>query len=289
MAVRIGLIGDLHYPLLEGDFIARRDARNRLYRTVFEEFFGENADFHIAVGDVTHEGREQEWLAIADLASENSVARRRNFRFVLGNHDTLEWRKTSILTMMRQPRFFVEELQGARLILLDTTREASPDHWGGLIDAEQMEWLESLADLPKIPTIVIGHHPFPSTTAGSEEPMMFMEDADRLAGALTAFCSPVIYCNGHNHVHSIAKPSGERNDWLHVQTAAVLSSPSFRILEIDEQNVVVRTHVLTDERVVNDAVTVRTDLPGYYHPEAADSQTDHEWTWSLNRSTPRDR
>ena len=282
MAVKIGLIGDLHYPLLTGDLIARRDARNRLYQTIFAEFLGANVDFHIAVGDVTHEGHEKEWLAIAGLANENGTARGRNFRFVLGNHDTLQLKKNSILTMMRQPRFSVEELQGARLILLDTTRESSPDHWGGLVDAEQIQWLESLADLPKTPTIVIGHHPFPSTTAGSEEPMMFMEDADRLTAALAAFCSPVIYCNGHNHVHSIAISTAKRNDWLHVQTAAVLSSPSFRILEIDEQNVSVKTHVLTDESVVNDAVTIRTDLPDYFHPESADSENDYEWTWKFN-------
>ena len=282
MAVKIGLIGDLHYPLLAGDFIDRRDARNGLYRTVFAEFLGANLDFHIAVGDVTHEGHEKEWMAIAGLVSENGMARDRNFRFVLGNHDTLQLKKNSIMAMMQQPRFSVEELPGARLILLDTTRESSPGHWGGLVDAEQIEWLESLSDLPKAPAVVIGHHPFPATTAGSEEPMMFMEDTDRLMNALAAFCSPVVYCNGHNHVHSIAAPTAQRHDWLYVQTAAVLSSPSFRILEIDGHNVTVKTHVLTNEHAASDAAAVRDGLPGYHHPQSSGLNPDREWTWRMN-------
>lgn len=277
LTIRIALVGDLHYPLLEGTLAVRRGARDRMYRAVLEAFFRSDADVHIALGDVTHDGRLEEWSDIARLVEKTNTETQRAFHYVLGNHDTLRSRKRDIVLAMQQPRFHMMETQGVRLVFLDTTRETSPTHWGGLVDAEQLAWLDSMAGLPKAPTVVLAHHPFPSTTKGSDEPMMFLEDSKVVQAAIEAFSTHVIWCNGHNHAHSIVKPTAAPSGWTHVQSAAVLSNPSFRLLTWDGDALQVTTHVFADEDIVADAAIVRTDLADYFHhPAVNEVASDYE-------------
>lgn len=280
MGLKAAVIGDLHYPALSPHFEGaelrvRQSARDEFYLEILESFFSTDADIHVAVGDVTHEGRTEEWDEFLARAADVSRSHARLFRFVLGNHDTLFGDKATIEKRSGQTRYWVEDQGEVRLLFLDTTRETSPDNWGGTVGSEQLDWLHSLRELPKKPLLVFAHHPFPNTTSGSDETMMSVESSEELAQTFQAFSSHTVYCNGHNHVHSTVHRSPARESFSFVQAAAVFSLPSFRVLTLDRNQLRIETVELTDEKLRWQAERVRTGLPGYFHHrEAAGASQD---------------
>jgi len=212
LSLRIAVIGDLHYPNFEQDH--HTHARDEYYSKVLGSFLSHDADFHIAAGDVTHDGHSDQWTQLLQLVSEHQSSKTETtFRHILGNHDTLLASKATVQDLTGRPRYFMEETADCRLIFLDTTKESSPKDWGGLVDAEQLEWLKSLQQLPAKTTLVFGHHPFHETTTGSDEPMMNISNGEEVFAALRALSPSGLYLNGHNHAHSIVEQHEQFPDW----------------------------------------------------------------------------
>ncbi|QQE78992.1 metallophosphoesterase [Alicyclobacillus sp. SO9] len=265
MALRIALIGDLHYPGMLNESADNLSVRDTFYTELLHNFFMEDADLHVSVGDVTHKGNSEEWKGIERIVQKYPG---RTFRFVLGNHDVLDQSKHVTLEALELPRYFVEETRDARLIYLDTTRDMSPDNWGGFVDEEQLKWLQTLPRQVDKPTLVFAHHPIHNTTAKSELPMMNVENSQGVVHELDKIAAQIIYMNGHNHIQSIAKhPS--LSQWDFVQTASVVSSPCFRVLEVTPTSVAVTTKHLATPTFQKRAAAVREIVSDYWHDETA--------------------
>lgn len=265
MALRIALIGDLHYPGMLNNTAGDITVRETFYTELLHSFFMEDADLHISVGDVTHQGSSEEWKGIERMIQKYPG---RTFRFVLGNHDVLAQSKNVTLEQLELPRYFVEETRDCRFVYLDTTRDMSPDNWGGFVDDEQLGWLQTLEKQEDKPTLVFAHHPIHNTTAKSELPMMNVENSRDVVEQLEKIASQVIYFNGHNHIQSIAKhPTLEH--WDFVQTASALSAPCFRIIEVTPTSVAVTTKHLATPTFQKRAAAVREIVSDYWHDETA--------------------
>ncbi len=275
MSLRLAVIGDLHFPRLRNHLesvVARRD---EFYRTLLTQFFIHPADLHVVLGDVTHEGTKEEWTAVYSLLTSLANKYNRQFHILLGNHDTLAFSKKEIEEHTGMPRYTFHDTSSCRLLLLDTTKEATPANWGGLIDDQELEWLAGLPAPTANCTLVFGHHPFPNTTAESEIPMMSAENAHALVPLVHS--NRVVYFNGHNHVNSITTGSGDLSHWTFVQAASVLCSPSFRVVEVSDDEISVSTVFVDGPTLYEDAQAVRGALTGYAHKPLAKGQTvDHD-------------
>lgn len=265
MALRIALIGDLHYSGMLNRPADAAAVRDMFYTGLLHNFFMEDADLHISLGDVTHMGNPEEWEGIERIVEKYPG---RTFRFVLGNHDVLDQSKHVTLEQLELPRYFVEETRDCRLIYLDTTRDMSPDNWGGLVDDEQLSWLETLEQQEDKPTLVFAHHPIHNTTTKSELPMMNVENSREVVAQLDKITSQVIYFNGHNHIQSIAKHQALAH-WDFVQTASALSSPCFRVVEVTPTSVAVTTKHLATPTFYRRAAAVREAVLDYWHDQTA--------------------
>lgn len=247
--MKIALMGDLHYSLDERAEV--QSARDNWYRAILDRFLAEDADFHVALGDLTHHGTPPEWERLWDLVSILQVNRRSDFSFVLGNHDTLGWTKRELERWSRQPRYFMQEGADWRLVLLDTTKEASRQDWGGEVDAQQLRWLQGIVKGRVKTTLLLGHHPFPNTTTKSADVMMSIDNAEELTAALASLGPDTVYCNGHNHVNSLVRaypdkrdPSWRNPTWTYVQCGAPLSCGTYCVLEVTREGVKLETRVL---------------------------------------------
>ncbi|CAN5835123.1 hypothetical protein BH24ACT5_BH24ACT5_24340 [soil metagenome] len=93
------------------------------------------------------------------------------------------------------------DLPGTVVALLDTV---VPGAEGGDLDADQIDWLDALADDATDPVVVMGHHPM-FLTGGDDNPEFVLSpDAsaalDALAGRRRAV---IVYTAGHTHRHRV--------------------------------------------------------------------------------------
>ncbi|OAO89192.1 hypothetical protein AXX17_ATUG03440, partial [Arabidopsis thaliana] len=221
--MKLALIGDLHYP---ANLLGRKDAeaaRDAFYEAVLGAFLSVDADYHISLGDLTHEGTAEEYEAVYGFIRSRYPDRR--FLHVLGNHDTHSLSKPDLEKLTGSPRYQMIEEQEMTMLLLDTAREMYPDNWGGTLDEEQLTWLA--AHLPKEahkPVLVFGHHPMQGTTARSNEEMMGLDtdSSSRLKHLLGGVPGAGFYWNGHNHVQSLVR----EGNWHYFQAASMLDIPA---------------------------------------------------------------
>ncbi|PWI57008.1 metallophosphoesterase family protein [Sulfoacidibacillus thermotolerans] len=264
MSRRIAVIGDLHYCLTNDQKFAER---NLFYKGMLEAFFSIEADLHVALGDITHNGTREEWKEFITLAKYLAAQTQCNFQFVIGNHDTLHCFKSDIVELTAQPLYTMIEWQDLRVVLLDTTKETSPLNWGGEIHDAQFEWIRSLRAHPSKVTAIFAHHPFPNTTSGANQPMMSLSTPHELYFEMSQSDCRVIYVNGHNHIQSVFVDAVLWPKWTFVQAASILSSPSFLLLEVSLGQFRTSTIVSDDPAIHHTAKRLRADLEQYYHPK----------------------
>lgn len=113
---------------------------------------------------------------------------------VRGNHDTAE----GCHEYAGDRRI---ELPGTVVALLDT---AVPGADGGDLGADQVEWLDALADDATDPVVVMGHHPM-FLAGGDDNPdFVLSPDASAALDALASRRPAVIaYTAGHTHRHRV--------------------------------------------------------------------------------------
>lgn len=279
MTARLAIIGDLHYSVDALDNVSAR-SRNEFYDALLNSFFSCDADFHIALGDLTHFGTEAEWLQLVDLVSHINGTYQRNFRYILGNHDTLEVSKQRVAEITRLPRFFMEELNSCKCAFIDTTYEASPKNWGGFVDDEQLEWLSQQPIETERPLLLFGHHPLPRTTLESEKPMMSIDNGHELAQRVQPIGYPIVYFNGHNHIHNIVNQLNSYPNWTFVQSSAVLSAPVYRVVTVDSNQITIDT---VDLSAAVSASHFRNNVQGYFHQQSAFGKpADHNIEITMN-------
>ncbi|NOU97719.1 metallophosphoesterase [Paenibacillus sp. LMG 31456] len=225
--MRLVLMGDFHYSLMENGTEEMIGARDQAYSVMLDTFVNTEGQFHISLGDLTHDGFPEEFGYAFDRIGSSE----RNFIHVLGNHDTNSIPKADILAITGQQRYSSIETDEAMLIFLDSTKEMNKSDWGGEIDGAQLEWLEAqLEQSGEKPVFVFAHHPVYDTTACSTmEKLSIHPDIDMKA-VLNKKQGAGFYFCGHNHVNSVVQQDG----WHYIQSAACLDHPAFRIVELKD-------------------------------------------------------
>ncbi|OGX68366.1 MAG: hypothetical protein A2189_00945, partial [Paenibacillus sp. RIFOXYA1_FULL_44_5] len=222
--LRLALIGDLHYPQIEQANRELFELREGFYFNYLKGFLALEADMHISLGDLTHNGIMQEFEDVYQYIRTTDVT----FRHVLGNHDAYAMSKAQISSLMDHPLYEAVETEEALLVFLDSTRELQPEDWSGDMDSRQLAWLESqIQRNPDQPILIFAHHPVYGTTYLSRDHKMHIDPSVDMRSILTKKNGGGLYFNGHNHTHSIMQMDG----WSFIQTAAGLCDPSYRMVE----------------------------------------------------------
>ncbi|MBB6670713.1 metallophosphoesterase family protein [Cohnella nanjingensis] len=277
--MKLALIGDLHYPYRLFDRAEAEEARDSFYEAALAAFLSIEADYHISLGDLTHEGEAEAFEAVFSFARRRHPGRR--LRHVLGNHDTFSLPKSDIRSRTGMPRYEAIEAEEARLLFLDTARDADRGNWGGTLDGEQLDWLSlRLSGDDRKPLLIFAHHPVPGTTARSGEEMLGLdaEPGRALLSLLERRPGPAVYMNGHNHVQSLV-----RRGRLHFfQAASVLDVPVAWLLTVDADGLLAESVPLLPEhpaeRVRAWTAVISRSMDDYLrHPHAEGGGFPAEW------------
>ncbi|WP_160112457.1 metallophosphoesterase family protein [Salicibibacter kimchii] len=248
--LRFALIGDLHYPILETETAAFKEARQRFFTSFFTDFLQTSADLHVSIGDLTHHGDLNELEQAYQFLKNEPI----NFKHVLGNHDVYSHEKQTVQTITTQPRYSHLETDEAVLVFLDSTREKKPDDWSGMIDVEQFNWLRHLLEhYQDQRLIVFAHHPLYNTTTRSDQDKASIVSEDPVHDLLANHKTGGFYICGHTHVHSIAR----KKQWTYIQTAAVYDHPAIRVIEFENGRLHTTLKACEDEHTLENAETVR--------------------------------
>jgi 3',5'-cyclic AMP phosphodiesterase CpdA len=254
--MRIALIGDFHYSRMHHDSEELVKAKEQAYRYMMQAFLDQEADFHISIGDLTHEGVPEELEQIVEWMDYGG----RQFIHVLGNHDTYSIPKADILAITGQERYRVIDTEDVMLLILDTTQEMNPSDWGGTLDAEQLVWLhQQLERSGDKPVFVFGHHPVHDTTMRSTMDMLSIHPRVDVKSVLHRKAEGGFYFCGHNHVNSLVRQAG----WHYIQTAACLDVPAFRIIEVKDGEVSMDYVRMDDPQLNEDIACFYTRMPGF--------------------------
>ncbi len=168
-------------------------------RTAVEHLnsFDPRPDAVIATGDLTDEGRPQEYRALRELLSPLPMP----VYLIPGNHDHRENMRSAFASFdyLRNDSEFLHHViddYELRLIGLDTH---VPGESGGLQCERRLSWLAAtLAEAPQKPTFIYMHHP-PFDTGIPEFDGMGLSGADALGTVVARHSQIVGISCGHIH------------------------------------------------------------------------------------------
>ncbi|MET0920981.1 MAG: metallophosphoesterase [Acidimicrobiia bacterium] len=126
--------GDEPYPRVMG-------------RAAVAEMIELDPDAVVVKGDLTDTGRPEEYAEFLEVYG----ALGERMHHVRGNHDAIRDD-----TLARTGAPYAVPLAGVTLAVLDTTRAGAV---GGVLSADQIEWLDELAASSKVAVLVFVHHP----------------------------------------------------------------------------------------------------------------------------------
>jgi len=200
--LRLGLITDFHRDAIH-------DSDLRL-QTFLEEMNRVEVHAKIQLGD----------FAIPKPANNSFIAAFNQGNIpayhVLGNHDMDEgYSKEQAIQAFGMPSaYYVQVIQGIRILVLDGNDPGSPTTKGGYasyIGKVQQDWLNRQLEDSKEPVIVISHQPI----AG----IYTIDNAVEIQNLLSAHASKIILAiNGHAHVDQFIKVGGV--SYLHLNSAS---------------------------------------------------------------------
>lgn len=270
--MKLMVLGDFHYSCMAEGTEEMRVARDYAYARMLDDFFRNEADYYISLGDFTNEGLPQEFEELyAHIGDRGS-----RFVHVLGNHDTYSIPKADILAITGQKRYHAINTPDAMLIFLDTTKEMNKEDWGGEIDTMQLEWLREMLRLSgDKPAFVFAHHPVYGTTARSTLDKLSVHPSIDLKSVLNTKRGEGFYFCGHNHKHSIVR----QDRWHYIQTAACLDIPAFRTVEVQDGKVRIGLLPVEEDLLTGHISQFHTKMRGFQpFPEAHGTEAD----WSLS-------
>ncbi len=145
-------------------------------------------DAILVKGDLTAEGTEEEYARFR--AAYDTLGPK--MHHVRGNHDAM-------VTETIAPGHFCVELPGVKLAVLDTTKPGTDK---GRIPADQIAWLDALAEDSTEPVLVFGHH-HPWDPGSHERSDTYFgvnpDDSEALAGVIARREVIAGYFAGHTH------------------------------------------------------------------------------------------
>jgi 3',5'-cyclic AMP phosphodiesterase CpdA len=254
--MKLVLMGDFHYSQMEKGTEEMHAARDKAYTVMLDKFLEVEADYHISLGDLTHEGYPEEFDFVYDRIGNSG----RRFIHVLGNHDAISIPKRDILQITRQQRYNAIDTEEVKLIFLDTTKQMNRADYGGEIDRDQLEWFQSELEKSGNKTVfVFGHHPVYGTTARSTIEKLSIQPEIGMKDLLNNKKGSGFYFCGHNHVNSIVK----QDEWYYIQTAACLDIPAFRVVELKDGKVNINMIPMEEVSLAEIITRFNTKMPGF--------------------------
>lgn len=200
--IKIGLIADLHQDIMH-DAPSRLKAFVDQVEKVQPDAIMQLGDFAVPSADNKHV------IEMFNHAHDRSL-------HVIGNHDTDGGHtKQQVLdTFGMSSPYYVENVNGLSMIVLDGNDKGSPTYKGGYpsyIGREQTKWLKTQLDKLDDPIVVVSHQPLagPAAVDNAEEIQTIIGEA---AGkVILALC-------GHTHVDYLVR--AKRVPYLHINSAS---------------------------------------------------------------------
>jgi predicted phosphodiesterase len=158
-------------------------------------------DAIVVKGDLTDRGTEEEYEAFLDAYSTLGP----RMYHTRGNHDAM----ITGTIAANAPRAI--ELPGVTLAVLDTVRPGS-EH--GRIAADQLEWLDDVAQASSTPVLVFGHHhPWDPSSAERNERYFGInpDDSEALCAVITRRGAIAGYFAGHTHRNRVRRFEAARD------------------------------------------------------------------------------
>lgn len=265
----LAVVGDPHIPrpsvdsrkLFQPDAFLRRAVADVNSRSV---------DTALFVGDLTMDGFDAEFDRFDDIVEGLDVP----WAAIPGNHDV--WKtyddhdSPPVETFQRQytpdglP--FVLDRNGVQLIGLDSaSADAVDDTHDGLVDTDQLTWLDAQLAQSSTPVVAL-HHALPGTIRQFEQysqtidpdlsPPPVLRNTQPLLDTLRDHDVPIAL-TGHLHIPAIADSDGIRE----VNTPASSTfPPAYLVLDIGPSGTVVRYVPLGDAMEIRTAFTRRSGL-----------------------------
>lgn len=260
--MKIAIMGDLHYPSIHGvqfpdwygreikaldeDIINKRDAFFAYY---LEQFFSQEVDLYVSLGDLTHFGMKDEFEEVYELIHQYN----KPLYLPLGNHDLYSMTRKEIAAYTKMEDNFSIEKEEAIFVFLETARELDYKNHDGWLNDKQLKWLEDILENSGEKMVVIfAHHPIYDTTARSDVHMLSIHPSIDLWSVLKKKKGKGILINGHTHTDSIVS----KGNWDFVQASAVLDDQSVRILEIENSEWSITAKDVSNSESIKQGATI---------------------------------
>jgi predicted phosphodiesterase len=177
-------------------------------RGAIEEITAIDPDAVVVKGDLTCDGLDEEYAAFVRAYGGAFGDRLTHVR---GNHDAYRHQTYAPEGPQRV------DVPGLTIALLDTT---IPGHTTGQVPAEQLEWLEDLANEADRPVLVLGHHHVWNPGASQRPDSYFgihPDDSERLIAAVARQPAILGYAAGHTHRNRVRRfPATGERPWIEV-------------------------------------------------------------------------
>lgn len=234
--MKLVLLGDFHYSAMKERKIRDKSIlvqiRDDYYERMIKKFTEADGDYHISLGNLTNSGDIDELRYMCRSLKENCP----DFIHVIGSNDSYKSSKEDILEETKQERYFSIDQDNIKMIFLDTTLESNLNTNEGSIDIMQMLWFEDqIYEAEGKTVLVFAHHPVYATTALSKEKGSYIKQIKEVNRILNLHRGIGVFFCGHNHINSICS----RNNWYFVQTADVLDTNAFRIVDISDDKMII--------------------------------------------------
>ncbi len=166
-----------------------------------------SVDLVIATGDLTHDGRPEQYAMLRRLLAPLAA----RLLLLPGNHDDREALRAAFANDPRLPAaepvflHYVAAVGPLRLIALDTVVAGAG---GGRLCPVRLGWLAArLAEAPEAPTVIAMHHP-PFVTGIGFMDRLGLEGRDDLAGVLARYRNIERILCGHVHIPIVSRFAG---------------------------------------------------------------------------------
>jgi Icc protein len=232
-----------------------------MFESLVEDASALGASFLLAAGDITAEAEPVD-LATARRLLDRFGARHEDWFVARGNHDRAHegeaWAGCSTgrwgghdcfvdeFFPGDEPTWSAHEVQGLRIIGIDTYDRKGEGSDAGQLSPDQLAWFrEAVAEAPDQPTVVFGHHPL--VVEGSPYPTppgstLAQDQAAEIVDLYRANAGVFLHHAGHthrNHRSGLARAPGV----VHQEVAAVKEYPGgFTLLRVHEGGYALNFH-----------------------------------------------
>ena len=200
--VKLGLIADLHQDIMH-DGVKRMQA-------FVDAAAKARPDALVQLGDFAYPNAKNKQVIDLFNSAHNRTLH------VIGNHDmdAGHTRRQCYDIWGMPSRYYVDNVAGLNIIVLDGNDKGSPTHKGGYasyIGPEQTNWLKEQLGKLEGPIVVMSHQPLAGAWA--------IDNAEQIQAILSEAADKILLAvNGHSHIDYLLRAAGV--NYLHINSAS---------------------------------------------------------------------